>query len=425
MLHESGAIIYIGTDSKYFIGEWQALSDIWWIIAGYVRVSVISADPARMLGRLSGQVQLRDIEYTSALCVEFSVPKGKTKQLKEIVEKTGGKWDVVSTHGLPKWCRKAWEKPIIVCFSALLLLMSLYIPERIYFIQVQGNEAVARQEILNAASDAGLSFGVARRALRSEQIKNELLEAIPSLSWAGVNTKGCVATISVKERKLEPEDIPSMPGHIIAARDAVVSSFTVTRGRPLCQEGQAVRAGEVLISGYLDLGLCTRAEQAEGEVYGLTRRQVHALLPASTAVSRGEREICKKYSLIIGKKRINLYSDSGILYPSCGKMTKVKPLTLPGGWQLPVSLVTECYTDRDLIQQERSERSAGEMLEAYIRQNVQTDLVAGQIRKQELELTCQEGAYYMSGFLECHEMIGKRSSRVFIEGDTNDDRTTD
>ncbi len=401
------------------------MSDIWWMIAGYERVRVVSADPERMLGRLSEQVQLRDISYVSALCVEFSVPRGKAKQLKEIAECTGGKWEPVSTHGLPKWCRNAWKKPIIVCFSALLLLVSLYIPERIFFIQVQGNDAVARQEILNAASEAGLSFGAARRTLRSEQIKNELLGAIPSLSWAGVNTKGCVATISVKERKLEPEDVPEMPGHIIAMRDAVVSSFTSTRGRPLCQEGKAVRAGEVLISGYLDLGLCTRVEQAEGEVYGLTRRQVHALLPASTAISRGEREICKKYSLIIGKKRINLYSDSGILYPSCGKMTKVKPLTLPGGWQLPVSLVTECYTDRNLIRQERSEQTAGEMLEAYIRQQTQKDLIAGQIRKQELELMRRGETYHMSGFLECHEMIGKRSSRVFIEGDTNDDRTTD
>ena len=36
--------------------------------------------------------------------------------------------------------------------------------------------------------------------IRSEKVKNSLLQRIPQLQWAGINTDGCVAVISVREK---------------------------------------------------------------------------------------------------------------------------------------------------------------------------------------------------------------------------------
>ena len=403
---------------------WQELNYIWWMIAGYIRVRVVGAEPERLLGEISSQIQLRDITPVSSLSVECALPKWKMEEFEQIIEKNGAKWEMVGSYGLPQYWKKAWGLPLIVCFLVFLLLSSMLIPGRIFFIQVCGNESVSEQQILNAASEVGLSFGAARRELRSEQIKNRLLSTIPSLSWVGVNTQGCVATISVQERKLEPEEREKVPGHIVATRDAVVSSFTVTSGRALCQNGQAVHAGEVLISGFMDLGICTRVEQAEGEVYGMTRRQIHAFLPDEVQCRREKKDAEKRHSIIIGKKRINLYSDSGILYPSCGKMTEVKALTLPGGWKLPVSFVTECYTEYTLASEQRSEELAQQMLLNGAKAQTEQLLVAGEILSQDMEFSHEAGAYTMTGAFECREMIGKRSSGVFIEGDTSDDGKT-
>lgn len=394
---------------------------IWWMIAGYVRVRITSAQPERLLGVLSSQMQIRDIAHSTALSIECSLPKWKMPEFETIMEKDGAKWETIGSYGFPQYWKRAWKAPVIVCFVCLLLISSILIPGRVFFIQVQGNEEVSDQQILNAVSEVGLSFGTRRRELRSEQIKNQLLSNIPSLSWVGVNTQGCVATISVQERKFEPENRAETPGHIVAARDAVVSSFTVTRGKALCENGQAVRAGEVLISGYLDMGICTRVEQAEGEVYGVTRREIRAVLPDKTKYLQPEKDTFKKYSIVVGKKRINLYSDSGILYPTCGKMTKVKAMTLPGGWKLPISLVVESYTERRGSEIDRPEGQAQQMLLDCVQKQTQQDLVAGKIISQDLELFHEAGKYAMTGSLECHEMIGKRSSGVFIEGDTNDD----
>lgn len=394
---------------------------IWWMITGYVRVRVISAQPEHLLGVLSSRMQIRDITHASALSVECSLAKSKMAEFENIMEQDGGKWEIIGMYGLPEYWKKAWKIPVIVCFLIFLLASSILIPARVFFIQVQGNEIVSDQQILNAASEMGLCFGAPRRKLRSEQIKNKLLSTIPALSWVGVNTQGCVATISVQERKFEPESEDETPGHIVAMRDAVVSSFTVTRGKALCKSGQAVRAGDVLISGYMDMGICTRVEQAEGEVYGVTRRDIFAVLPDKTKHLQSKNDSFKKYSIIVGKKRINLHSDSGILYPSCGKMTKVKTMTLPGGWELPIKLVIEYYTDYNTTTVDRPEDQSQQMLLDCIKRQTLQGLVAGEILSQELELSHDQGKFTMTGSLECHEMIGKQSSGVYIEGDTNDD----
>ena len=394
---------------------------IWWMIAGYVRVRVVSAQPEHLLGSLSSRMQIRDITHPTALSIECSLARWKLPEFESEIEKDGAQWELIGSYGFPQACKRAWKAPVIVCFVAMLLASSIVIPGRVFFIQVQGNEEVSDRQILNAVSEVGLSFGARRRQLRSEQIKNQLLTAIPSLSWVGVNTQGCVATISVHERKIEPDEHEETPGHIVASRDAVVQSFTVTRGKAMCKNGQAVHAGEVLISGYMDMGICTRVEQAEGEVYGVTRRDICAVLPDKTQYFQSNRGETKKYSILVGKKRINLYSDSGILYPTCGKMAKVKTMTLPGGWKLPVSLVIESYTQRSGTLTQRPEDQAQQMLLDCVRRQTMQSLVAGQIISQDLELSQDPGAYTMTGTLECHEMIGKRSSGVFIEGDTSDD----
>ncbi len=391
------------------------------MIAGYIRVRITSAQPEYTLDMLSSHMQIRDVTQTSDLSLECSIPKWKLQEFRETMDHSGASWEPLGVYGFPRLWKQAWRAPVLVWFLIILLAASFWIPSRIFFIRVNGNDIVTDQEILQAASHVGLYFGINRRALRSEQIKNQLLSSIPALSWVGVNTQGCVATISVQERKLEPEQSEDTPGHIVAAQDAVITSFTATRGQALCQNGQAVHAGDILISGYLDLGICTRIEQAEGEVYGLTKRDICAVVPEKTHFRQTPEHEISRHSIIIGKKRINLYSDSGILYPTCGKMTEVKTLTLPGGWELPVQLVTERYTQSAIVTTTRSEEQAEKILLDFTRTYIQQHLVAGEILEQDIVCFHKDGTCRLQGAFACHEMIGKRSSAVFIEGDTNDD----
>ena len=303
----------------------------------------------------------------------------------------------------------------------LITAATAFLPGRILHIEVVGNETVPARRILEAAADSGVYFGAARREIRSEQVKNALLEQLPELRWVGVNTGGCRAVISVRVREEQEDEQPAgMPSTIVAACDAMVTDVSTTSGTALCAPGQTVRAGQVLISGYADLGICTRVESARGEVWGLTGRTVTAAVPEEVLAAEPTGQIVEKYSLLLGKKRINFHSDSGILYGTCGKMREVIWLTLPGGWRLPVALVVERYT---LTQCAAAQRPDPEMLlKDTAQRTALSDMIAGEILLGSYD-TAQDGAlWHMTAEYECREMIGRLRQGVYLEGDTNDDR---
>ena len=72
-------------------------------------------------------------------------------------------------------------------------------------------------------------------------------------------------------------------GSIVASRDGVITSITTTKGTPLCKAGQAVKAGQILISGYTDCGISIRADPAEGEVFAETYREMMTLYASKRA----------------------------------------------------------------------------------------------------------------------------------------------
>ena len=94
---------------------------------------------------------------------------------------------------------------------------------------MEGNQNVPENLILELASQCGLSFGTERRQVRSEQVKNALLGAVPELEWVGINTAGCVATISVRERQ-KGENIGQAGGvsSIVASCDGMITGIVVT-----------------------------------------------------------------------------------------------------------------------------------------------------------------------------------------------------
>ena len=171
-------------------------------------------------------------------------------------------------------------------------------------------------------------------------MKNSLLEALPELEWAGINTYGCTAVISVSEKTQSSESSDKHKvSSIVAERDGIISSCTVIRGNPVCKIGEAVRAGETLVSGYTDCGIKIQATRAQAEIYATTMRQLTVLSPLDYIQEGQIRCEETKYSLILGKKRINLSKDSGNFTSVCDKMYWQYYCVLPGGFQLPISVV--------------------------------------------------------------------------------------
>lgn len=384
--------------------------NLWRSMGGMVQVRLTSADLTAAFRAMGNhRVEAFGIRWINELTAEFAVARKDFRRLKALIKRRGDTLEVKNRRGI-YWTVKQLLKRPVLCFGMLFMLaLTLYLPTRILFVEVDGNRIVETNRILEAAEGCGLGFGSNRRAIRSEQIKNQLLQQLEDLQWAGVNTYGCRAVISVKERKKEQnaqsnETVTS----IVAGRDGIIEHLTVHSGNRLCAPGQAVREGQVLISGYTDCGICIRAGRAEGEVFARTTRNLSCKYPVDFNMKGEITGSEKKISLLIGKKQINFFKDSGISTLGCDKMYSVKYMTLPGGFRLPLALVVQTQTNYELSSGTVSEEAAQQWLSCFARQYLTGQMIAGEIRGKTEQLERSNESLVLQGTYECLEMIGQK-----------------
>lgn len=379
--------------------------DFWKSVIGLVVVEITSADMAGLIKYLSDAgVELYDLHDGNDLSMTAKVNRHALKTIDYIVKKQNGEWKIAGRTGIYWKLRRILLRPVVMTSLVLLMLTVFYLPGRIFFVIVEGNDVVPTNRILEAAQQCGIGFGTTRAELRSEKLKNRLLAEIPQIKWVGINTQGCTAIISVREGLLEEKSAGNNSiRSIVAVCDGVIEQCTVIRGNSLCSPGMAVKTGQVLVSAYTDCGIVITAEKADAEIFGRTKRNVDVVTPAQIS-HRGKEKITKtQYSLILGKKQIKFYKGSGISGAECVKMKEIKHLLLPGGFKLPVALICE----REIVYEPGYEAQVdAQWLTTYAETYLRSVMVSGRILNSTVVQSCATDVINHKGSYECYEIIG-------------------
>ena len=375
-----------------------------------IRVQVVSADIWSSIGLLNEKsIPVFGFQQEDDLTYSFQIGRKHFPALQKLLEKRGDRISLLQNTFLHSIQQSVLHRPLFCTGLLLYFLISLWLPTRILCVEVQGNQLIPTRKILEEANQAGITLFSSCAKVRSEKMKNTLLSAIPQLQWAGINTYGCRAVISVRERTAAEKEAPDQKevSSIIAVRDGIVQSVTASRGDIQCQQGQAVKQGQVLISGFTDCGLSIRAERAQGEIYAQTLRSLDTLPPSPCQVRTDKQRTERRYSIVLGKKRINLWKDSGIWDSSCGRISREYRLTLPGGFSLPVSIACDTLL-WDSTEELAVEKNAAEgQLSDFSRKYLSSQMIAGTISSAEEVVKLQTGCYRLSGRYVCSEMIGR------------------
>lgn len=375
-------------------------------LEGMIKLSLTSAEIPRVLEYLANQhVSIYDTVFVDPFCIHFFVRQKDLKKVLSILEKRGEKTQILQRWGLKFTIANMKNRPALLGAFVALFLLTCWLPSRVLFVRVEGNQKVPTRQILEQAEQCGVAFLASRREVRSEKMKNALLECNPQLQWAGINTYGCTAVITVRERNdihFEPQE--GGISSIIASRDGVIRDITVQQGNAQCRVGQAVRKGQVLVSGYTDCGLYIKGTQAKADVFGETLRVFSAIHPTQYTIRGAQSSNKKKYSLIIGKKRINFFKGSGISGGTCAKIYEEKYLTLPGGFILPVGIALEEYHEfeYELEKKECSNSFLTQFADSYLSGQMQ----AGMVNRSDQTHSCEEAYCRMDGLFYCYELIG-------------------
>ena len=373
-----------------------------------IRLSVTGGNIADTLRILTqNNIYLYDVIQYDELTAGISVSPLDITVIKNILNKRGDRYEQHNNSIYTKMLRVLQRRYILLLSLLVFIGVTIWIPTRIFFIEVTGNVHIPDNRILEIVSGYGLHFGAVREEIRSEAIKNQLLAEVDSISWVGVTTNGCIATVQVQEKPIaEEQKSVHIVSSIVATCDGVVEEVTATQGKAICKPGQAVRAGQVLISGYEDHGFLIKARRAEGEIIAQTIHSVAALTPL-TVVKRTEKLYTEtSYSVKIGKNIIKFNNNSGISPTTCVKLYEEKSVALPGGYLLPVTLMIETviYYKTDLNDLKEDDVLWMENLtQAYIEEN----MLGGNVLRKSREYRMTEQSCLLKAIYTCREQIGK------------------
>ena len=392
---------------------------IWNFLAGTVEVEMTAAEPERALSTISQSgIALFGVRHEKELVCSFTIRRSDYARLAALCQKDGQSLAIVRKRGIFDSLAALRMRKMLIVGMGTLLFSAFFLPTRILFVRVEGNSRIPENRIIRAAEDSGICFGASRKNVRSEKVKNALLDAVPQLQWAGVNTSGCTAVISVRERAVSREE-PESSGvsSIVADRDGYILSCTVTQGTAQVQPGQSVQNGQTLISGYTECGICIQATQAKGEIIAQTHRELTALAPVSCLQRTGSTGISRRLSLLLGKKRIFFWKGSGISDAGCGRMYRQYDFTLPGGFTLPIALCVDLIQHYTLTDVESNTDS----LEVFARQYLKEQMIAGQILSGVQTISRHADVLCLQGKYVCTEAIGREKSEQIGEanGETN------
>lgn len=378
-------------------------------LSSNVLVELTTSAPETLLNIASKQgIIFAAIEYMDPLHIRVLVSAKFLAELNKIVQCRGDEMKLVKRSGIQYTVGKVLHRPVLLLGALIWLLLLLYLPSRIFFIEVVGNNKISTQEIINYAEIHGIHFGASRRNVRSEKVKNALLGAMPQLQWVGVNTYGCRAVISVVERTDPKRDsTPTQLRSVIASCDAIITSVTVVKGNGLCRVGQAVRAGQLLVSPYTDCGLSVKAETAEAEILGQTNRKFTAMTPLKISKRRNVDGKKTLFGLRIGNKIINFCKDSGILDTTCAKMYEEKVLYLPGGFALPIAVVRQTVVYAQNEEAILPEASVSEWVQTALLDYLRQQMISGKIQQSMHISELNDHCYALLGNYVCEELIGQ------------------
>ena len=375
------------------------------IFTGRYRVEFSSADPIGTLMQLNKTpVNLYRITHVDEFTIQFDVKRHPGKEFTSILDRYAETYCITEYATLWSKIKGLQHRTVLLIGILMLTFLTCFLPTRVLFVRVKGNTTIPTSKIIDVGKSCGIDFAASRRDVRSEEVKNRMIAQLPQLDWVGINTYGCVAEISVQEGvSQESPEIQPAVASIIASRDGVILSCTTLQGTQICHPGQAVSKGQLLVSGYTDCGIYIQGTHAKGDVLAATTHELR-VKSANTIHRRYNATLNKRqFYLTIGNNLIKFYKDSGIPTTSCVKIKKEYPLTLPGGFVLPICLVEEHITYYEAGLEEIEPHWAVE----YGRKYLNSQMIAGKIISEEIQSTCIEGVTSYEGKFFCTEMIGQ------------------
>ena len=322
-------------------------------------------------------------------------------------QKRGGLW-----HLLWRYRRRAGILAGAVLAVALLILSSRFV----WKIDVTGNEALTRDEIIDELAACGFGIGAYIPQLSTERLETEVLIASDRIAWIAIRMEGTHATVQVIERKEPPPPPSNTPANLVAACDGQIEQLLLYRGNCLVSVGQAVRRGELLVSGLYDSSRFPyRYTRASGEVLARTEHTFCVEIPLSYTQKTDQKQKVESVTLKILGFSLKIFKNCRNDGGSCDIIKEDHNLSFPFVSDLPLSVEVvkrQSYVELDA---KYTEEEALELAYAALARSLATLSEEAQLLEKQIETEWRDDAVILRCTVKCIENIAVQSEFEITE----------
>ena len=342
-------------------------------LRGFVRFDARGDSPERFINLAAReQIAIWDIGRRGET-LTGSVSASDYHRLSNLAKKTGVRLKIANKGGLPFKTRKVKKRHGLLVgvgvFAAFLFGMTRFV----WSIHIVGNEQIPEYIIMQTLEQAGVSPGVARRRINVRDVEQLALLNIRELGWIALNIDGASLYVIVNEAHLPPPLVnPHAPSNIVAAYTGQIVEMRVYQGQPLFNIGQAVMAGEVVVSGISQDSFGQNVlRHARAEVIAEVSRQIEIRVSTQQTEYRETGQSARRNFIRVFGFEAPIFLPFNIPQPYTIERTE-NPLTLFGA-ELPVRHRSEAFTLMREIPLHLNEEQARDraMLELEIAQSAQ------------------------------------------------------
>jgi similar to stage IV sporulation protein len=313
----------------------------------------------------------------------------------------------VDRGGLPHilWkYRKRFGLVIGMIISMVLIAIS---DDYIWDVRVTGNEKTTYTEVVGALAEYGIKVGDRIDSIDVDRTESLVLLNSDKISWITVNIEGTLANVQIREVYDAPLKHEPRPANVVASRDGVIDHLEIYSGSAAVSEGEAVRKGDLLISGVRDSMVDGLAiTRASGKVYAETERLFRIEIPLEYTAKRvvSSRNV-EKYIIFFGKE-IKVFKNGRNNTQSCDTINRVEYFSLFGDIRLPIGIRSTEETVCETEKLRYSEKEAMDLAYYKLSQRIDEELSDAQILKKSVSTYIDNDQYILECRMKCIENIG-------------------
>jgi similar to stage IV sporulation protein len=389
---------------------------------GYVRIRLDGYSPERFINLCNNRgIRLWNLTHREE-GYECCLRIADFRQINGIAWKSKVRVRILEKRGFPIFLyqnrkRKGWAAGVLAAFF-ILYFCSLFL----WNISFEGNSEYTDAVLRKFLRESGYQEGIRIDRIVCEDIEKMLRIEYNDITWVSAQISGTCLRIQIKENEVsDRETIGSEPCDIRAEADGTITSIITRSGTPMVKAGDSVAAGDILISGTVQLlndsKEVTGSHQvaADGDIMAEYTYTYEDSFPAihETRFYTGRTHTVYElsafgYSLSLGREPSYERSDC---------LAEKKDLKLFENYYLPFGIASRTYREYEVYEQhyseEEAEAIAQERLDRYRQEKAedgtQTEVVS-------LNLEQKESVCYVTAVLKASGPIGEPAQIAESEG---------